>query len=334
MSARILDGKALAARLNAELHARVAARVALGRPRPGLAVVLVGENPASQIYVRNKRRFTEAVNMLSFSHDLPVETPEGELLALIDRLNADPTVHGILVQLPLPKAIDPERVTEQIDPCKDVDGFHPYNIGRLVLKRPVLRPCTPFGCMRLLGETGEDLVGKHAVIIGQSNIVGRPMALELLMARCTVTVCHSATRDLPGIVRQADVLVAAVGKAYFVAGDWIGADGMLAEIRRNSFRDDRGDRHRQQLGEDRKRLGKRQDDGRIIRSGDSRHGLRLTIGVVLCAGNRVERPSPAAFGCGVERALKARGDLAGDERLAVLELYSGSEVKCVGEAVR
>ncbi len=154
MSARILDGKALAARLNAELHARVAARVALGRPRPGLAVVLVGENPASQIYVRNKRRFTEAVNMLSFSHDLPVETPEGELLALIDRLNADPTVHGILVQLPLPKAIDPERVTEQIDPCKDVDGFHPYNIGRLVLKRPVLRPCTPFGCMRLLGETG------------------------------------------------------------------------------------------------------------------------------------------------------------------------------------
>jgi len=210
MSARILDGKTLAARLNAELGERVASRVALGLPRPGLAVVLVGENAASQIYVRNKRKFTEAANMLSFSHDLPADTPEDKLLALIDTLNADPRVHGILVQLPLPQQIDPERVTERIDPRKDVDGFHPYNIGRLVLKRPVLRPCTPYGCMRLLAETGEDLVGKHAVIIGQSNIVGRPMALELLMARCTVTICHSATRDLPGIVRQADVLVAAV----------------------------------------------------------------------------------------------------------------------------
>ena len=209
MSARILDGKTLAARLNAELGERVTSRVALGLPRPGLAVVLVGENAASQIYVRNKRKFTEAANMLSFSYDLPADTSEDKLLALIDTLNADPRVHGILVQLPLPKQIDPERVTERIDPRKDVDGFHPYNIGRLVLKRPVLRPCTPYGCMRLLAETGEDLVGKHAVIIGQSNIVGRPMALELLMARCTVTVCHSATRDLPGIVRQADVLVAA-----------------------------------------------------------------------------------------------------------------------------
>ncbi len=187
MSARILDGKALAARLNAELGERVASRVALGLPRPGLAVVLVGENAASQIYVRNKRKFTEAANMLSYSHDLPADTSEAALLALIDKLNADPAVHGILVQLPLPKQIDPERVTERIDPSKDVDGFHPYNIGRLVLKRPVLRPCTPYGCMRLLAETGEDLVGKHAVIIGQSNIVGRPMALELLMARCTVT---------------------------------------------------------------------------------------------------------------------------------------------------
>ena len=178
MSARILDGKALASRLNVELAARVAARVARGKQRPGLAVVLVGENAASQIYVRNKRKSTEAANMLSFSHDLSADTSEDELLALTDRLNADPTVHGILVQLPLPKQIDPERVTERIDPSKDVDGFHPYNIGRLVLKRPVLRPCTPYGCMRLLGETGTDLVGKHAVIIGQSNIVGRPMALR------------------------------------------------------------------------------------------------------------------------------------------------------------
>src|SRR6185503_14644290 len=154
-----------------------------------------------------KRRTTEAVGMRSFAHDLPPSTPQAELLALIDALNRDPAVHGILVQLPLPPQIDPELVTERIDPLKDVDGFHPYNIGRLVLKRPVLRPCTPYGCMRLLAETGEDLVGKHAVIIGQSNIVGRPMALELLMARCTVTVCHSATRGLPALVGQADILV-------------------------------------------------------------------------------------------------------------------------------
>jgi methylenetetrahydrofolate dehydrogenase (NADP+)/methenyltetrahydrofolate cyclohydrolase len=233
MSARILDGKALAARLNAELGERVAARAAAGGSRPGLAVVLVGENAASQIYVRNKRKFTEAVGMLSFSHDLPAATSEAELLALVDRLNADPTVHGILVQLPLPKHIDPERVTERIDPRKDVDGFHPYNIGRLVLKRPILRPCTPYGCMRLLAETGEDLAGKHAVVIGQSNIVGRPMALELLMARCTVTVCHSATRDLPGIVRQADVLVAAVGKPYFVGGDWIKPGAIVIDVGMN-----------------------------------------------------------------------------------------------------
>ncbi|MFI4953302.1 MAG: bifunctional methylenetetrahydrofolate dehydrogenase/methenyltetrahydrofolate cyclohydrolase FolD [Burkholderiales bacterium] len=233
MSARILDGKALAARLNAELGERVVARAAAGGSRPGLAVVLVGENAASRIYVRNKRQFTEAVGMLSFSHDLPAATSEAELLALVDRLNADPTVHGILVQLPLPKHIDPERVTERIDPRKDVDGFHPYNIGRLVLKRPILRPCTPYGCMRLLAETGEDLAGKHAVVIGQSNIVGRPMALELLMARCTVTVCHSATRDLPGIVRQADVLVAAVGKPYFVGGDWIKPGAIVIDVGMN-----------------------------------------------------------------------------------------------------
>ena len=156
MSARILDGKTLAARLNAELGERVTSRVALGLPRPGLAVVLVGENAASQIYVRNKRKFTEAANMLSFSHDLPADTSQAALLALIDTLNGDPRVHGILVQLPLPSHIDPEQVTERIDPRKDVDGFHPYNIGRLVLKRPVLRPCTPYGCMRLLAETGED----------------------------------------------------------------------------------------------------------------------------------------------------------------------------------
>jgi len=237
MTARILDGKALAAAVTDEVRAAVAARLARGRPSPGLAVVLVGENAASQVYVRNKRRTTEGVGMLSFAHDLPAEVPEAELVALIDRLNADPTVSGILVQLPLPAQIDPERVTERIDPRKDVDGFHPYNIGRLVQKRPTLRPCTPYGCMKLLEATGEPLAGKHAVVIGQSNIVGRPMALELLMARCTVTICHSATRDLPGIVRQADMIVAGVGKAKFVAGDWVKPGAIVIDVGINRLPD-------------------------------------------------------------------------------------------------
>ena len=230
MSARIIDGKARADRLVNEVGAAVAARVAAGGGQPGLAVVLVGDNAASQVYVRNKRRTTEAAGMRSFAHDLPSSTSQAELLALVDRLNADPAVNGILVQLPLPKHIDEEAVTERIAPLKDVDGFHPYNIGRLVLKRPTLRPCTPYGCMTLLRDTGEDLVGKHAVVIGQSNIVGRPMALELLMARCTVTVCHSATRDLPGLVRQADVVVAGVGKAGFVRGDWIKPGAIVIDV--------------------------------------------------------------------------------------------------------
>ena len=237
MTARILDGKALAAAVTDEVRAAVAARLARGRPSPGLAVVLVGENAASQVYVRNKRRTTEGVGMLSFAHDLPADVPEAELVALIDRLNADPTVSGILVQLPLPAQIDPERVTERIDPRKDVDGFHPYNIGRLVQKRPTLRPCTPYGCMKLLEATGEPLAGKHAVVIGQSNIVGRPMALELLMARCTVTICHSATRDLPGIVRQADIIVAGVGKAKFVAGDWVKPGAIVIDVGINRLPD-------------------------------------------------------------------------------------------------
>jgi methylenetetrahydrofolate dehydrogenase (NADP+)/methenyltetrahydrofolate cyclohydrolase len=230
MTARIIDGKARAERLTAEVKARVAARVAGGHRPPGLAVVLVGENPASQVYVRNKRRTTEAVGMRSFAHDLPATTGEADLLALIDAMNRDPAVTGILVQLPLPKHIDDEAVTERIDPRKDVDGFHPYNIGRLVLKRPTLRPCTPYGCMTLLKDTGADLVGMHAVVIGQSNIVGRPMALELLMERCTVTICHSKTRDLPGLVRQADIVVAGVGKANFVQGDWVKEGAIVIDV--------------------------------------------------------------------------------------------------------
>jgi len=237
LTARILDGKAIAARVTDDVRAGVEARVARGLPPPGLAVVLVGENAASQVYVRNKRRTTEATGMRSYAHDLPATVPEAEVLALIDRLNADPTVSGILVQLPLPPHIDPEHVTERIDPAKDVDGFHPINIGRLVLKRPTLRPCTPWGCMRLLAETGEDLVGKHAVVIGQSTIVGRPMALELLIARCTVTICHSATRDLPGLVGQADIVVAGVGKAGFVPGAWIKPGAIVIDVGINRLPD-------------------------------------------------------------------------------------------------
>ena len=230
MTARLIDGKARAERLTGEIRDRVAARVASGKAPPGLAVVLVGENPASQVYVRNKRRTTEATGMRSFAHDLPAAVSQAELLALIDALNADPEVSGILVQLPLPSQIDEEAVTERIDPLKDVDGFHPYNIGRLVLKRPTLRPCTPYGCITLMKDTGEDLVGKHAIVIGQSNIVGRPMALELLIERCTVTVCHSKTRDLPGIVRQGDIVVAGVGKAGFVQGAWIKPGAMVIDV--------------------------------------------------------------------------------------------------------
>ena len=230
MSARIIDGKARAERLTAEVREQVAARVAAGGSIPGLAVVLVGENVASQVYVRNKRKTTDGVGMRSFAYDLPATCSQAELLSLIDGLNADPAVNGILVQLPLPKQIDADSVTERIDPRKDVDGLHPLNMGRLVLKRPLLRPCTPAGCVVLLRETGEDLVGKHAVVIGQSNIVGRPMALELLMARCTVTVCHSATRDLPAIAREADILVAAVGKPAFVQGDWIKPGAIVIDV--------------------------------------------------------------------------------------------------------
>jgi len=237
MSARILDGKAVAQRVTDEVRANVAAHVAAGGAPPGLAVVLVGDSAASQVYVRNKRKTTETVGMRSFAHDLPATASEAELLALVDRLNADPAVNAILVQLPLPKHVNPERVIERIDPKKDVDGFHPYNIGRLVLKMPTLRPCTPFGCMRLLLETGEDLVGKHAVVIGQSNIVGRPMALELLMARCTVTICHSATRDLPDIVRQGDIVVAGIGKPKFVQGNWIKPGATVVDVGINRLAD-------------------------------------------------------------------------------------------------
>jgi methylenetetrahydrofolate dehydrogenase (NADP+)/methenyltetrahydrofolate cyclohydrolase len=230
MTARILDGKTVAETLTREVRDAVVARRASGRDAPGLAVVLVGDNAASQVYVRSKRRMTDAVGMRSLAFDLPADASEAALLEVIDRLNADPSVNGILVQLPLPKQIGSERVIERIDWRKDVDGFHPYNMGRLVLKMPTLRPCTPYGCIRLLAATGESLVGLHAVVIGQSNIVGRPMALELLIARSTVTICHSATRDLPSIVRQADIVVAAMGKPRFVQGAWIKPGALVVDV--------------------------------------------------------------------------------------------------------
>jgi methylenetetrahydrofolate dehydrogenase (NADP+)/methenyltetrahydrofolate cyclohydrolase len=230
MPARILDGKRVAEQVTAEVRDAVARRVARGMTAPGLAVVQVGEHAASSIYVRNKRRTTETVGMRSVALDLPATVGERDLLDEIDRLGADPSVNGILVQLPLPPHIAREAVIERIDPAKDVDGFHPYNVGRLALGMPALRPCTPYGCMRLLAETGEALKGKHAVVIGRSTIVGRPMALELLLAHCTVTIAHSATRDLADVVRSGDIVVAAVGKPRFVQGDWIREGAIVIDV--------------------------------------------------------------------------------------------------------
>lgn len=217
----LLDGKAVATKVRGEVAARAAALAArLGR-LPGLAVVQVGEDPASSVYVRNKRRAAAEAGIASFAYDLPATTSEPDLLALIDLLNRDETVDGILVQLPLPKGLDATRIMDAVDPSKDVDGFHPLNTGMLAQKRPLLRPCTPLGVIRLAAEYGIALRGLKATVVGASNIVGRPMALELLLAGATVTVCHTGTRDVRAEVERADVVVAAVGKPNFVAGDWI-----------------------------------------------------------------------------------------------------------------
>ncbi len=239
MSAKIIDGKAIAAQLRQDVKARVDARLAEGRRRPGLAVVLVGEDPASQVYVGSKRRGCEETGIASFSHDLPATTTEAELLELVDRLNADEQVDGILIQLPLPEHIDSEKVLERIHPDKDVDGFHPYNIGRLALRMPVLRPCTPRGSMTLLESTGEDLKGKHAVIVGASNIVGRPMGLELLLAGCTVTTCHRFTKDTAEHVGRADIVVVAVGRPGLVKGEWIKPGAIVIDVGINRLDDGR-----------------------------------------------------------------------------------------------
>ena len=239
MTARLIDGRAIAARVRAEVAARVAARREQGRAAPGLAVVLVGEDPASQVYVRNKRRACEEAGIASFAHDLPADASEAELLALIDRLNADPAVNGILVQLPLPGHMDTQAVIERIRPDKDVDGFHPYNVGRLAVRRPALRSCTPAGIMTLLEHIGAEVRGLDAVVVGASNHVGRPMALELLLAGCTVTVCHRFTRDLAAEVTRAQLLVVAVGKPGLIPGEWVRPGAIVIDVGINRTGDGR-----------------------------------------------------------------------------------------------
>ncbi len=239
MSAKIIDGKAIAQSVRQAVATKVQQRIAKGLRAPGLAVVLVGQDPASQVYVGSKRRACEEVGFVSRSYDLPVDTTQADLLALIDQLNADPDVDGILVQLPLPTHIDSTLVIERIAPAKDVDGFHPYNVGRLAQRIPALRPCTPKGIMTLIQHTGVDTYGLNAVIVGASNIVGRPMTLELLLAGCTTITTHRFTKDLESFVRQADLLVVAVGKPEFIPGDWIKPGAIVIDVGINRLPDGR-----------------------------------------------------------------------------------------------
>lgn len=233
MTAKLIDGKSIAAQIRQSVKDTVQQRLAAGRRPPGLAVIQVGNDPASQVYVANKRRSCQDVGFVSKAYDLPTDTRQEQLLALIDQLNADPGIDGILVQLPLPPDIDPETVIERIHPDKDVDGFHPYNIGRLAVRLPLLRSCTPLGIITLLNSTGFVLRSKEAVVVGASNIVGRPMSLELLLAGCTVTTCHRFTRDLHAHVARADILVVAVGKPGLVKGEWIKPGAVVIDVGMN-----------------------------------------------------------------------------------------------------
>ncbi|MHB8624231.1 MAG: bifunctional methylenetetrahydrofolate dehydrogenase/methenyltetrahydrofolate cyclohydrolase FolD [Sulfuricaulis sp.] len=230
MGARILDGKKIAQDLRVDIKRQVERRLQAGLRPPGLAVLKVGQEAAAEVYVRNKRQACTEVGFCSFDYDLPVDVSQQKLLSTIDLLNTHPEVDGILVQLPLPKHIDQSAVIEHIHPDKDVDGFHPYNIGRLAQRIPRLRPCTPHGIMRLLATTGVDLKGKEAVVVGASNIVGRPMLLELLLADCTVTICNRYTRNLPNHTARADVLVVAVGRPDLVKGEWIKPDAIVIDV--------------------------------------------------------------------------------------------------------
>ncbi|HHQ6554556.1 TPA: bifunctional methylenetetrahydrofolate dehydrogenase/methenyltetrahydrofolate cyclohydrolase FolD [Serratia fonticola] len=230
MAAKIIDGKTIAQQVRNEVAEQVKQRLEAGKRAPGLAVVLVGENPASQIYVASKRKACEEVGFISRSYDLPASTTEPELLALIDKLNADKEIDGILVQLPLPAGIDNVKVLERISPDKDVDGFHPYNVGRLCQRAPKLRPCTPRGIVTLLERYNIDTYGLNAVVVGASNIVGRPMSMELLLAGCTTTVTHRFTKNLRHHVENADLLIVAVGKPGFIPGDWIKPGAIVIDV--------------------------------------------------------------------------------------------------------
>ncbi|EHD20675.1 MULTISPECIES: bifunctional methylenetetrahydrofolate dehydrogenase/methenyltetrahydrofolate cyclohydrolase FolD [Brenneria] len=230
MAAKIIDGKTIAQQVKDEVAAQVKQRLAAGKRAPGLAVILVGEHPASQIYVASKRKVCEEVGFISRSYDLPSTTTESALLALIDQLNADNTIDGILVQLPLPEGIDNTKVIERIAPDKDVDGFHPYNVGRLCQRAPLLRACTPRGIITLLERYNIDTFGLNAVVVGASNIVGRPMSLELLLAGCTTTVTHRFTKNLRHHIENADLLVVAVGKPGFIPGEWIKPGAIVLDV--------------------------------------------------------------------------------------------------------
>ena len=230
MAARIIDGKSIAQDVRTEVRKAIDGMVGRGLRRPGLAVVMVGDNPVSQVYVRNKRRACEDCGIVSVAHDLPQSTSEMELLAKVDELNADDAVDGILVQLPLPDHIRESSVVERIDPRKDVDGFHPYNVGRLAERNPLIRPCTPYGVVRMLDHIGVSVKGKHCVVVGASNIVGRPMSLELLLMGATTTVTHRFTRDLESHVRMAEVLIVAAGKPGLVPGEWVREGAVVVDI--------------------------------------------------------------------------------------------------------
>ena len=230
MTAQIISGTQLSNQIKSNVAQQISHYVERGKRAPGLAVILVGADPASQVYVASKRKSCTEIGITSKSYDLPETTTEQALLELIEELNQDNTVDGILVQLPLPKHIDSTKVIEKISPEKDVDGFHPYNVGRLCQRIPTLRACTPYGVMKLLETTGISFYGKHAVIVGASNIVGRPMALELLLAGCTATVTHRFTEDLASHIRQADILVVAVGKPKFIKGEWIKEGAVVVDV--------------------------------------------------------------------------------------------------------
>ena len=237
MTAQILDGKAIAESLKQDLKRATDIRLKSGKRPPGLAVVLLGADPASEVYVSSKRRGCEEIGFKSTSYNLPVTTTEAELLELINTLNHNSEIDGILVQLPLPVHINADNIIEHIAPHKDVDGFHPFNIGRLAQRNPQLRPCTPKGMITMLNETGIDLRGQEAVVIGASNIVGRPMSLELLLAGCTTTVCHRMTRDLELHVRRADILIVAVGRPNFIPGEWVKPGAIVLDVGINRLKD-------------------------------------------------------------------------------------------------